>query len=350
MVGIALYTGIGYSLPDNLEYLERAAALGIKEVFTSLHIPEADGNVYKEAEEILLKARQLGMTVTADISRNYMDRTDLKAYDLYALRLDFGFTASEIAALSREAPFRIQLNASTISDEYLDVLIHNGAEMNRMEVCHNYYPRRDTGIAYELFMERNRCFMEHGMKIAAFIPLQHERRGPLHEGLPTLECHRDLSPLISSQHLLHSGVDTVYIGDAFATEKELKSIASVKKNIYSIPLRLYEPRDTEIRILSGLHTNRMDPGEYVIRSQEARLKVNERISRRNSIERKKYSVTIDNEGYLRYEGELQILKKELQADERVNVAGDASEAGLLIEMVKPGDCFEFIMSDVWSNV
>lgn len=343
MVGISLYTGMGYSLPDNLEYLERASKLGIKEVFTSLHIPEADGNAYKEAEEILRRAKQLGMRVTADISGHYMDRMDLKSCGLYALRLDYGFTLQEIAALSREAPFRIQLNASTIDGRYLEELLNNGADTDNIEVCHNYYPRRDTGISCGLLTERNRCFMEYGMKIAAFIPLQHDRRGPLHEGLPTLECHRDMKPVITAQHLLHSGVDTVYIGDAFASEEELKSIAGIKKTIYSIPVRLFEPSEAEVRILSGPHTNRMDPGEYVIRSQEARLKAHGRILKRNTVERKKYSVTIDNEGYLRYEGELQILKKELKADQRVNVVGDASEAALLIDMIKPGDSFEFIL-------
>lgn len=345
MIGISLYTGMGYSLADNLEYLEKASAFGIKEVFTSFHIPEANGNVYKEAEEILSKAKQLGMRVTADISKQYMDKIDIVEYDIYALRLDFGFTVSEIAGFSKKLPFRIQLNASTVSDKYLGALVDNGAEMANMEVCHNYYPRRDTGIAYELFMNRNRCFAEHGMKIAAFIPLQHERRGPLHEGLPTLECHRDIRPLISAQHLLHSGLDTVYVGDAFATEEELKSLATIKRDLFTIPLVLYKPGEAEIQILSGIHTNRMDPGEYVIRSQEARLKKHEKILKCNTVQRKRYSVTIDNEGYLRYEGELQVLKREMQPDERVNVVGDASEAELLIEMIKPGDSFEFTWSE-----
>lgn len=344
MIGISLYTGMGYSLADNLEYLEKASSLGIKEAFTSLHIPEADDNVYKEAEEILLKAKELGMTVTADISKHYMDRLDIRRYSIYALRLDFGFAASEIAALSRELPFRVQLNASTVSEKYLEELLQYGAKMSNMEVCHNYYPRNNTGMAYSLFMERNRCFSEHGLKIAAFVPLQHQKRGPLHEGLPTLECHRGLKPVISAQHLLHSGIDSVYVGDAFASEEELKSLAGLRRDVYTIPISLSGPDEEEVHILSGIHTNRMDPGEYAIRSQEARLKKQGRILRRNTVHRKRYSVTIDNEGYLRYEGELQILKSELQADERVNVAGDASEAGLLIEMIKPGEAFEFISS------
>lgn len=342
MVGISLYAGMGYSLQDNLEYLEKAAALGIKEVFTSLHIPEAGSGVYRETEEILLKARQLGLTVTADISKGYMDRADIKKYRINTLRLDFGFAAEEIAALTRNASFRIQINASTVSDEYLKLLIQNRADLNNMEVCHNYYPRRDTGMAYSLFMERNRSFIEHGMKIAAFAPLKSRRRGPLHEGLPTLECHRDIEPLVSVQHLLHSGIDTVYLGDAFADDKDMKSVALIRKDIFSIPVKLYEPGREELRILSRIHTNRMDPGEYVIRSQEARLKKQGTIPPKNTVQRKRYGVTLDNEGYLRYEGELQILKKEFLADDRVNVVGDASEAALLIDMIGPGDAFEFV--------
>jgi hypothetical protein len=155
-----------------------------------------------------------------------------------------------------------------------------------------------------------------------------------------LECHRGLRPVISAQHLLHSGIDTVYVGDAFASLEELRSIASLKRDIYTIPVKLTGLSEEEKHILAGVHTNRMDPGEYVIRSQEARLRKLGRITKRNTARRKKYSVTIDNEGYLRYEGELQILKKDMEADERVNVAGDASEAGLLIEMIKPGEAFE----------
>lgn len=345
MVGISLYTGMGYSLEENLIYLEEASALGIKEVFTSLHIPEADNSVYKEAEEILHKAGKLGMTVTADISKSYMDRMDIKQYDIYALRLDFGFTAEEIAYLTRRAGFRIQINASTISDEYLKLLIQHGAELSNMEVCHNYYPRRDTGLAYGLFMERNSSFRSHRMKIAAFVPLKTQRRGPLYEGLPTLECHRDVEPLISVQHLLHSGVDTVYIGDAFAAEKDMKRLAALRKDVFNIPVKLHEPVPEETRVLSGVHTNRMDPGEYVIRSQEARLRRQGHIPPHNTAQRKRYSVTVDNEGYLRYEGELQILRREFAADERVNVVGDASQAALLIDMIGPGDAFEFV-SDI----
>ncbi len=345
MFGISLYTGMGYSLSDNLEYMEKAAGLGIEEVFTSFHIPEADSNIYEEAEEILSKAKELGMRVTADISKRYMDKLEMSKFDIHTIRLDFGFSVSEIAAMSGKLPFRIQLNASTVTKEYMDDLIKCGANTDKIEVCHNYYPRRDTALALELFLERNRCFKEHGLKIAAFIPLQHQRRGPLHEGLPTLECHRDMRPIISSQHLLHSGVDTVYIGDAFATEAELKSLAAIRREVFTIPMEVFNPGDVEKHLLSCAHTNRMDPGENVIRSQEARLQKNGRITRCKAVQRKRYSVTIDNEGYLRYEGELQILKKELPPDIRVNVVGDASEAGLLIEMIKPGDTFEFIWSD-----
>lgn len=341
MIGISLYSGLEYSLTDNLAYMERASAIGIKYVYTSLHIPEANNNVYKEAQEILSMAKRLGMQVIADISKQYMDRIDINQLGLHALRLDFGYTPEEIAQLSRECPFKIQLNASTISEQYMEKLVRLGTKTGNLEVCHNYYPRKDTGISYGLLMERNRCFRKYDLKITAFIPSQNQKRSPVHDGLPTLECHRSIRPVISAQHLLHSDVDMVYIGDAFASDEELKSLIGIQRNIYTIPIALHNPPEAEMQVLSGIHTNRTDPGEYVIRSQEARLKRTQSILKRNTLYRKKYAVTIDNEGYKRYEGELQILKKDFESDERVNVVGDASEAKLLIEMIKPGDAFEF---------
>ena len=40
--GISLYPGLDNSAEENLQLLEKAAELGIKCVFTSLHIPETD--------------------------------------------------------------------------------------------------------------------------------------------------------------------------------------------------------------------------------------------------------------------------------------------------------------------
>lgn len=342
MIGISLYNGMDSTLEDNLKYMELASSYGVKKIFTSFHIPESDDRVFEESKEILNKAQELGMELIVDISKVYMNKIDIEKYSIHALRLDFGFTIEEVADLSNKLPFKIQLNASTVSEDYLNQLIDLKANLKNMEVCHNYYPRRDTGISYELMVERNKVFKSHGMNVMAFIPSQIGKRGPIYEGLPTVESHRDIDPIISTQHLLRGYVDEVLIGDPFASKEELERLSKLKRDILTLPIRLFgELSLSEEEILTGVHTNRMDPGQFVIRSQEARLKKKSEINPRNMIERNKYFVTIDNKDYLRYEGELQVIQKDMNMDERVNVVGNCSDAGLLIDLIKPGDRFEF---------
>lgn len=339
MIGISVYTGMDYSLEDNLKYIEMANSYGIKTIFTSFHIPEASPKGYVEVKEILKRAKELDIKVIADISKGFMDRIDVTEHNIYALRLDFGFSIEEIAALTKNLPFKIQINGSTISKDYLEQLVDAGALLENIEVGHNYYPRRDTGISYDLLVARNKIFKEYGLKIMAFVASRSGKRGPIHEGLPTLEDHRDLNPIVAAQHLLHSHVNLVVVGDAFATEEEIKGLSSISKDVYTIPYKSLDLSEGERQVICGIHTNRMDPGKSVIRSSQARERRIIPIKANNTIERKKYSITIDNEGYLRYEGELQISKEDLKADNRVNVVGDASESALLIQMIKPGDSF-----------
>jgi len=68
----------------------------------------------------------------------------------------------------------------------------------------------------------------------------------------------------------------------------------------------------------------------------------EKITSRNTIERRAFSVTIDNEEYQRYSGELQIVLKDLPADERVNVAGYIpGDECILVSQINPGTKFRF---------
>lgn len=343
MIGISLYNGMNSTLEENLRFMELASSYGIRKIFTSFHIPESDNRVFEETKEILRKSQELEMEVIVDISKGYMDKIDIEKYSIHALRLDFGFTIEEVANLSNVLPFKVQLNASTVSEDYLKLLMKLKADFNNIEVCHNYYPRKDTGISYELMVKRNMVFKSYDMNVMAFIPSQVGKRGPIYEGLPTVEAHRYINPIISAQHLLSGYVDEVLIGDPFASKEELENLSKIKRDITVIPIKLLDDLSlAEEEILTGVHTNRMDPGEFVIRSQEARLKKKSDIIPRNTIKRSKYCVTIDNKNYLRYEGELQIIKKDMNIDERVNVIGDCSDAGLLIDLVKPGDRFEFL--------
>lgn len=137
MFGISIYTGMDYSLEDNLKYLENAKKYGIDTVFTSLHIPEAQERLYDETKEILKKTKELDMKIIADISKGFMEKIEIKDYNIHSLRLDFGFSVEEIADLTKNKQFKIQINASTIDEAYLKELIEKGADLENMEVGHN---------------------------------------------------------------------------------------------------------------------------------------------------------------------------------------------------------------------
>jgi len=346
MIGISVYAGLDKTLEENIAYLNEANNYGIKNLFTSFHIPEAQRSFKEDAERLLKEASGLGMKVIADISKGYFKEIDIDKYNIESLRLDFGFDLKEIAEMTFKYDYNITLNASTLTRENIETIIKHGGDLNKVDACHNFYPRRDTGISEELLISRNKVFKEYGIKAMAFIPSLTGRRGPVYEGLPTLEKHRNVNPIISAQHLLRLENDMIFVGDSRASKQELTNLGKIEKDIMLIPIRLKNGiKDVEKELLKKTHTNRTDPGEYVIRSQEARSLKDGSIRPSNTHSREKYCVTIDNERYKRYEGELQILKKSLPEDERVNVVADASASKLLIDILEPGEKFAFIFAD-----
>lgn len=343
MLGISVYAGLEISLEENIQYLEKASKLGIKNVFLSLHIPEVNNNFINEISKLILKINKLNFNLTADISKKYYDKLDLKKFNFEALRLDFGFNNQEIAKISQNSDYKINLNASTIKESDLKKIIAAGAKLENFEASHNYYPRKETGLSEELLIKKNNLLKRYGLKISGFVPAKYKKRPPIKAGLPSLEKHRFLEPLIAAQDLLSLGIDKVYIGDSMASKTELADFALVNKKYWIIPIEIKSKISfEEKRLLSLTHQNRQDPGEYLIRSETARKHLKKKIKpKNNNSKRFKYAVTIDNYNYQRYEGDLNILKKEYSADKRVNIAADAGNSALIIEKIKEGDRFKF---------
>ena len=72
------------------------------------------------------------------------------------------------------------------------------------------------------------------------------------------------------------------------------------------------------------------------------MRIHLKTSTENTIERPAGAVTLDNAGYGRYMGELQIIKEAQSADPRTNVVAmiDEEELGLL-QYITPGRKFSF---------
>lgn len=351
-LGISAYWGIGEQLNETLSYLKLARHYGYSRLFTSLQIPEANAAL-DDLQKFTVSAAELGYQVTADISAKTLQQfgataTDLKPLaklGLTTLRLDDGFSAEQIATLTRCGDWQIELNASTITDDVLTTLKQSKAKFNRLCACHNYYPRPETGLSFSLFASRCELLHSYGIPVFAFIPSHTTPRAPLFAGLPTLEKHRSLPAVLAAKELMATHlVDGLLFGDPLTSETELAAVAALDPNSLELTVTLRPNLSPEERkILFSAHTNRDDPGEHVARSREARKICKATIPLRTPPEPRLIgAVTIDNEAYLRYWGELQVVLAPLPPDPRVNVVAQINdEEQFLLSYLTPGAAFHF---------
>ena len=92
-------------------------------------------------------------------------------------------------------------------------------------------------------------------------------------------------------------------------------------------------------------TVRVDSPSGLVRVQESRefVQVGRKIVPNHTVERPPGTVTMDNERYKRYSGEVQVMKANYPSDERVNVIGQlADEYLLLLDNLENGEKFMFV--------
>ncbi|MFC7786044.1 MupG family TIM beta-alpha barrel fold protein [Rossellomorea sp. GCM10028870] len=329
MIGISVYL----SDEGAEERILRASSLGIKLAFTSLHIPEESVYSREHVRHLLSIFQREGFEVFADVSKNTpsflgLDSfEELKGLGLTALRLDDGFTAEEMVALSHH--FQIAINASTVEERELKDWIDSGLETGSMIAWHNFYPKPETGLDRAYFMKQQRLFEAINIPVYAFIPGDDEKRGPLYKGLPTLEDHRDQNPFVSAIQLRYWGVQGVFIGDPGCSQELLRKLADVdQENV----LELSYEGGVE---MEGQYQLRPDPGRDVYRLLDTRKSHD--VPPSNTVERPRGTITQDNALYGRYKGEMQIVRNDLEKNPAVNVIGSILEKDLeLLELVEPG--------------
>ncbi len=237
---------------------------------------------------------------------------------------------------------KVALNASTITDSFWKELITEKIRVENVEAWHNFYPRPETGLAKSFLQKQNQYLHECGIKTMAFIPGDGEKRGPLYEGLPTLEKHRNMRPLEAYLELVQDcGVDKVLIGDISGSVESVQEIASASRGIIPLRYKSFITDKEVLKIVERVHTNRLDPARDVIRSVESREEHKVILQPMHTITRKKGSITIDNELYGRYAGEMQVAIHDLPADEKVNVVGMVVEEDIsLLPYVGAGKMFQ----------
>ena len=343
--GISIYAGLDYDAEENLALIDEAAALGFKRLFTSAQIPEAANaeNFLDDFAEILMTAKFNGMEIILDV--NVDNFSQYNSIDGLTLRLDDGFDAAQVAAISKSR--KIQLNASTVTEEFLNALVNSNANFQNISALHNFYPRPYTGLDTYFFADQNRICHFFGIEVGAFVPSHDgKKRLPLREGLPTLEDCRKFSTDLSARFLAALGTDFIIIGDGQPTKDELQAVAAINDDEVIMHAQLLSNDLTTAEILSNTFTRRPDVSKSVIRAVEGRKflnEVGENIPADNlPIERSFGDVTVDNEKFGRYAGEVQIVQDVLPADERVNIAAHIlDEENFLTGYIKPRQKFSF---------
>ena len=342
---------LGYSLYLSTFAAQCPALRGLADsgapVFLSLHISEEfDASFCARAEEACHALADMGYRIIADVSVKTVaqfgctDLTELaEKLRLWALRIDYGFSLSEIQAMAEKMP--IVLNASTTTVEDARAIAAKGGCIMAM---HNFYPRPETGLDEDYFREITESLRQAGLKVLAFIPGDARKRGPVFEGLPTLEAHRHILPSAAFADLaLNYGLEAIFVGDPGISRKEIDRIDRFcREGILSIPCEIQE--DWQY-LYDQVFTCRIDSPKRLVRFQESRIYSCQGPTTEpaNCVPRTRGSLTIDNLRYGRYSGEIMLIRSDLPADDRVNVIGHVPEnALLLLDLIGRGRKFTLV--------
>lgn len=342
-----------------LNYVERAARLGVTRVFTCLLSPEGSPEaIFERYQPVIRRAQSLGMTVIADVAPAVMERLGITPQDVSYLkrlgvggyRLDEGMDAATEASLTQDSSgLVVELNGS-VDSEVPDEILAAGGDPARLWVCHNFYPQRYTGLSWNHFQHCNAHWKRLGLRTAAFIGVNRPDAigpWPLFEGLVTLESHRDWP--IEQQarfYLAYDAVDDLLIANGPQSDDELKSVMALDPSVVSLRVEL-EPEVLAIEhtiLYDFAHQVRPDQGDYLIRSTMPRIVyAKASIPPRPARSFKAGDVVILNDAFGRYKGELQIILRDLPDDGRRNLVGTLScDEQTLIPSLIPHRDFRFL--------
>ncbi len=355
-LGISLYPDHS-NLDDDKRYLVQANRYGFTRIFMSmLEVSEGKEKVAKKFSDLISFAKDLGFSTTLDIAPNIFDQLGISYDDLDffaelgadAIRLDQGFDGQKEALLSYNPQnLNIELNMSN-DVAYLDNILSYSANQPFIYGCHNFYPQRGTGLPLDFFISASKRFKKYGIETAAFITSQVGKIGPwdINDGLPTLEMHRDLPIEVQAKHLFATNlIDCVIIGNAYASEEELKKLSEINRYQLVFNVELADDINQVEReiLLDNQHVRRGDITDLVIRSTEVRKKYknNDNPVSQSSHDFKRGDIVIGNDNFGKYKNELQVVLQD-HTDERKNKVAQISQTELfLLDYVGPWNKFKF---------
>lgn len=322
-----------------LNYLKLGKSSGACGVFTSIHQPEF---TLLEQLQGLAKlgqqVNQLDLELIVDIGGSHFQKilTDPSLKELMiqakitGLRLDYGYLLPEVKAFVQHFELhKLVINASTMTAAMLrEFLQYQQLNFPAVQVSagHNFYPRPETGLSLTYAQQQYLLFNQYHIEVDGCVSSFANRRGPLKQGLPTLESHRVVSIEQAMVELVEERVaDNFLFGEQQLSLNEFQAISQVlaDKTLVLHYTPLISNIDLLVKIEAEPHNFRIDSNDDFFRSVTSRTmaQFGETQKPINTITRPAYCITIDNDNYGRYRGEIQVVIKETSADARVNVIG-----------------------------
>lgn len=357
-IGIAIYPGKS-TFEQDKAYLDLAKQYGFTKIFTSLLEIEGDTNeVVNKFKKIIEYGNSLSMETILDINPGLFEQLKISYDDLgffaalgaTGIRLDLGFTGFEESLMTKN-PYQLKIEVNMSSGtKYIENILSYQPNESNLCASHNFYPQIYSGISQSHFEETTALFNKHNIHTAAFVTSQEGKLGPwpVQTGLCTLEQHRDLSIQTQATHYRLMGtIDDLLIGNAYASEQELKQMSEAYLGIHPhFEIELIDGlSDIEKKIiLDESHVYRGDRSAYMIRSTSTRIKYkNESIPAHHTDSIKKGDLLICNDNFGQYKAEAQIALKDMKNEGNRNVVGHLKEdTFFLLEYLKPWSTFTLL--------
>ncbi|MDR0921241.1 MAG: MupG family TIM beta-alpha barrel fold protein [Lactobacillales bacterium] len=357
-LGVSIYPDHSDVAQDKA-YLRLANSYGFTRIFMSmLEVTEGKEAVKEKFQSLIHFSKELGYEVILDIAPNIFEELGISYDDLSffaelgadGIRLDVGFDGNKEALLTYN-PYGLAIELNMSNDvAYLDNILTYQANTPYLYGCHNFYPQENTALPYDFFVKCSERFKRAGLRTAAFISSQVATGGPwdINDGLPTLEMHRHLPVEVQAKHLFATNlIDDVVIGNAYASEEELKRLSEVNRYQLELEVALVEEiSDVERKIvLEEQHVRRGDITSAMARSTEVRKKYKNEANppHDNTQSLLQGDVVVGNDQFGKYKNELQVIL-EPHADERKNlVARVRKEELFLLEFLRPWSKFRFVV-------
>lgn len=293
--GISIY--LSTNIEMNSEYLLKAKEVDSSFVFTTINMPEENDELKKDISKVVELCKKNKMKLIVDINAN--SKKYIKDYENVYYRIDDGLSNDEIIALAKNN--YVVLNSTTLDEEDLKYFKLKGVDFSKLYSLHNYYPKVYTGVSLKFLKKRNEIYKKYGLKTMAFIPGD-LKRGPIFEGLPTVEEHRYMDILQASLELIANDTDVILLGDLNIKEENWERLKYLLKGI--VPLRINK------NILKNrIFENRKDYSNYVVRNIKRDVILDTIVEIDKNIE--KGDILVTDEKGLRYKGDLEIALKNL---------------------------------------